>query len=128
LDKIKQNNSNLNFYFDENNENIFAMQKSKCLITDSSGIALEYMMILKRPVLYLNENDKIHNTDINDYKNIKIFDHQIKNEFGYVFTKEEFNNLHLIIKDAIENFKNKSKNIDDFINKNFYNYKKTKFF
>ncbi len=128
LGKIKQYSSNLNFYFDDNNENIFSMQRSKCLITDSSGIALEYMIILKRPVIYFDENDKVHNTDINDYTNIKIIDNEIKNKFGYLFKKTDFNEIDLIIKNAVENFKFKSKSIDHYINENFYNHGKTKIF
>lgn len=128
LNKIKENNSNLDFYFDDNSENIFSMQKSKCLITDSSGIAFEYMIILKRPVLYLNESDKIHNTDINDYTNIEIIDNEIKNKFGYLFKKTDFNDIDLIIKNAVESFKFKSRNVDDFVHENFYNHEKTKIF
>lgn len=126
LNKIKENISNINFNFDDNSENIFSMQKSKCLITDSSGIAFEYMLILKRPVLYLDENDKIHNSDINDYKELEIIDYKIKNKFGYLFNTKDFNNIDVILKDSIEKFKNKSKYLDDFIYENFYNYGNTK--
>ena len=128
LDKIKENNSNSNFEFDNNNENIFSMQRSKCLITDSSGIAIEYMLVLKRPVLYLNEHDKIHNKDIHDYSNINIIDNEVKKKFGYLFKQKDFSNIDIIIKNAIENFQYRSKDIENFINENFFNYGKTKKF
>lgn len=128
LNKIKENSSNSNFYFDNNIENFLSMQNSKCLITDNSGIALEYLMVLKKPVFYLDENDKIHNTDINDFLGIKIIDYEIKNKFGYIFKKNDFAKIDSIIKDSILKFKYESKNIDHFINENFYNFGKTKKF
>lgn len=128
LNKIIRNNSNPNFYFDDNHENIYSMQKSKCLITDSSGIAMEYMLILKRPVLYLDEHDKIHNKDIHDYSNIDIIDYEIKKKFGYLFKQKDFTNIDNIINDAEEKFKYKLKHIEYFINENFFNYGKTKKF
>lgn len=128
LSKIRENSSNLNFYFDNDKENFLSMQQSKCLITDSSGIALEYLMILKKPVLYLDENDKIHNTDINDFEKIRIIDYEIKNKFGNLFNKNDFTKIDSIINDAILRCKYESKNIDYFINENFYNHGKTKIF
>ena len=45
------------------------MERSKCLITDASGISIEYLLLnLKRPVLYLNSKDKIHNERFDDFK------------------------------------------------------------
>ena len=44
------------------------MQKAKCLITDNSGIAIEYTLIFKRPVFYYKSLDKIHNKEIENFK------------------------------------------------------------
>ena len=44
------------------------MERSKCLITDASGISIEYLLLFKRPVLYLNSKDKIHNERFDDFK------------------------------------------------------------
>ena len=60
---IKKRFSNNNFAFDIDADNISSMEKATCLITDSSGIAIEYMLVMKRPVLYFDEYDKIHNTE-----------------------------------------------------------------
>ena len=66
------------------------MQRSKCLITDSSGITIEYMLVLKRPVLYLDEHDKIHNKDIHDYSNINIIDNEVKKNLDICLNKKTF--------------------------------------
>jgi YidC/Oxa1 family membrane protein insertase len=126
LQNIKNKFSNENFKFDDNSENIGSMEKAKCLITDSSGIAIEYIMTLKRPVLYLDEFDKIHNNEFNDYSDLKTIDYKIKENFGYLFKKKEFDQIDIIINQSIEDFKNKIPTLDSFINENFSNYGKTK--
>ncbi len=126
LHKIKKNTSNENFEFDDKNENLVSMEKAKCLITDSSGIAIEYITLLKRPILYLDEFDKIHNSEFNDYSNLKTIDYKIKENFGYLFKKKDFNQIEEIIHKSIEDFKKKQPILDSFINENFFNYGKTK--
>ena len=126
LQYIKNKFLNENFEFDNNSENINSMEKAKCLITDNSGIAIEFIITLKRPVLYLDEFDKIHNTEFNNYSALKTIDYKIKKNFGYSFKEKEFNQIDLIINNSIEDFKNKVPMLDSFINENFANYGKTK--
>ena len=126
LQYIKNKFLNENFEFDNNSENINSMEKAKCLITDNSGIAIEFIIILKRPVLYLDEFDKIHNTEFDNYSALKTIDYKIKKNFGYLFKEKEFNQIDLIINNSIEDFKNKVPMLDSFINENFANYGKTK--
>ena len=54
------------------------MEKAKCLITDASGIAIEYVLMFKRPVLYLDDIDKVHNNKFMDFKDITTIDETIK--------------------------------------------------
>ena len=54
------------FIYDDSPENFTAMNRAM-LITDNSGISIEFMMIFKKPVIYYDEFDKIHNL------NYKIF-------------------------------------------------------
>jgi len=126
LEKIKNKFLNKNFKFDDSSENLESMEKAKCLITDSSGIAIEYIMTLKRPVLYLDEFDKIHNYEFNDYLNLKTIDYKIKENFGYLFKKKDFNQIEEIINFSVEDFKKKQPILDSFIKENFFNYGKTK--
>lgn len=126
LEKIKNKFINQNFEFDESIENLTSMENSKCLITDNSGIAIEYVTVLKRPVLYFEEFDKIHNPEFKNYIDLKTIDDLYKKNFGYVFKKNEFYQIDSIIDKSIEEFKNKIPILEKFIKKNFSNYGETK--
>ena len=128
LNLIKKKFNHKNFYFDESPENIYAMENSKCLITDSSGIAIEFMLVLKRPVLYFDDVDKVHNSDFKDYDKIKKIDNEIKNNFGYVFNKQNLKNLNLIIENSFTEFEKKKLKLNSFTEENFDNFGKTKIF
>ncbi len=130
---ITRSNKLMNFYkdkfkgddfiFDDNPENLEAMQNAKCLITDTSGISIEYIMLFKRPVIYYNDFDKVHNNKFSMYKNLKTIDEVVKKKFGYKFEKNQIEDIKDIIKLSIVNFNEKE--IDLFIDSNFYNFKKT---
>ena len=116
---------NEKFILDETSENINSMESAKCLITDSSGIAIEFVLLFKRPVLYFEDNEKIHNTEFEDYNDLITMDQKIKETFGYTFNKENIKNLNILINKSISEFTNKDAKIKDFIDKNFYNYGST---
>ena len=115
------------FYFDDHPENLNSMEKAKCLITDASGIAIEYLLMFKKPVLYLEDVDKIHNSEFSKYSDLVTMDQIIKDKFGLVFKKKDIDNIDIIITKALLEFKEKKKDIviEKFINDNFYNYSET---
>ena len=116
-----------NFIFDDFAGNFEALTKAKCLITDNSGISIEYMLIFKRPAIYYGEFDKIHNEKFDMYKNLNTIDDLVKNKFGYKIYTDQINNINYVINKSILEFKKNE--IDKFLNENFYNYGKTvKFF
>ena len=123
IELYKEKFKNSNFILDDNSENLEAMNKAKCLITDNSGISIEYMMIFKKPVIFYNDFDKIHNEDFNMYKDLEPIEDTIKNNFGFEFHKHEINDIKNVINLACKNFDKKE--IDNFLLKNFYNYGKT---
>ncbi len=112
-----------NFIYDDNPENLESLNKAKFLITDNSGISIEYMMIFKKPVIFYNDFDKIHNEEFKIYNNLEPLEDMIKKKFGYEFNKHEIKNISHIIEMALENFDKYE--IDNFLEKNFYNYGKT---
>lgn len=114
------------FKFDDSHENFQSMDKSKCLITDASGISIEYLLLFKRPVLYLNSKDKIHNERFDDFKELKSIDYLTKDIFGYNFSEKDFANLDLVIDKSIKNLDEKIPLLNDFINDNFFNFGSTK--
>ena len=128
LNQIKNKFNNENFKFDLNANNIDSMEKAKCLITDSSGIAIEYMIALQRPVLYFDEHDKIHNSDFKDYSNFKTIDQEIKENFGYLFESKDFNNIDYIINNSEKMLQKKLPELKNFINTNYFNFGNTKDF
>ena len=128
LNRIKKNLNNHNFIFDAESENKTSMENAKCLITDNSGIAIEYTLIFKRPVLYLTGNEKLHNKEIDDYKDFVNLEDNIKKLFGYKFNVNDIENLDQLINNSIINFSNKKFEIDEFININFYNNNNTAIF
>lgn len=125
IENIKRNFSNEKFILDEKSENIASMENAKCLITDNSGIAIEFILLFKRPVLYFENGDKIHNIEFSDYSELTTMDKKVKETFGYTFNKENINDLGVLINKSISEFTNNETKINDFIDKNFYNFGST---
>ena len=128
LDSYKKKFINHEFILDDSIENIASMENAKCLITDNSGIAIEYTLIFKRPVLYLTGNEKLHNKEIDDYKDFVNLEDNIKKLFGYKFNVNDIENLDQLINNSIINFLNKKFELDEFIDINFYNNNNTAIF
>ena len=122
INNFKNKFSNEKFILDKTSENISSMENAKCLITDISGIAIEYVLLFKKPALYFENNDKIHNIEFNDYNDLITMDQKVKHSFGYTFKKEDIKDLDILINKSISEFKNKEVKIKDFIDNNFYNY------
>ena len=125
IENIKKKFSNKNFILDENSENINSMENAKCLITDNSGIAIEFLLLFKKPVLYFENCEKIHNIEFNQYSDLITMDQKVKEIFGYTFKKENIKDLDVLINKSISEFKNEDVKIKNFIENNFYNYGST---
>ena len=113
---------NSKFILDDSVENKEAMENAKCLITDNSGIAIEYILLFKKPVLYFEDVKKIHNSNFEKYNDLITMEDKVKTTFGYIFTLNEIKNIDLIINNSIKDFKNKDNIIEKFTNENFYNF------
>ena len=113
---------NSKFILDDTVENKEAMENAKCLITDNSGIAIEYILLFKKPVLYFEDVKKIHNSNFEKYNDLITMEDKVKTTFGYTFTMNEIKNIDLIINNSIIDFKNKDNIIEKFTNENFYNF------
>ena len=122
IKNLKEKFSNEKFILDETSENINSMENAKCLITDRSGIAIEFVLLFKKPVLYFEGGDKIHNVEFKYYKDIITMEQKVKDNFGYIFKKENIKDLDFLIKKSIFEFVNKDLEIKNFIDKHFYNY------
>ena len=125
LNSIKNKFNGKMFIYDDNPENYKAFEKAKCLITDNSGITIEYFLLMKRPIIYLDDFPKIHNTQIENFKDLETIEDSVKNKFGILFKENEINNIKNIIDQSILNFKENSNEVNKFIDLNFFNYNKT---
>ena len=128
LENIKNNFQMDSFELDKDIDNIKSLEKARCLITDSSGIAIEYMVALKKPVLYLNEYDKIHNSEFDDYSSMKTIDQKIKENFGYLFQTKDFNQIDVIINNSEKELLKNLPKLDLFIKDNYFNFGNTESF
>ena len=122
INSFKKKFSNEKFILDETSENVKSMENAKCLITDSSGIAIEFVLLFKKPTLYFDGNDKVHNDEFSDYNDLITMDQKVKKKFGYIFKSEDIKDLDVLIKKSMSEFINKDDEIKKFIDENFYNY------
>ena len=116
--------SNDKFSLDDKANNLESMQKAKCLITDISDIALEYMLVLNRPVLYL-DSSKIHNKNYSYFKDFENIELKFKNEFGLTFNDKDINKINLLINNSIKNFNSNILDLKQMRDKYYFNFEKT---
>ena len=77
---------------DKNISNLNSLEKSEILITDSSSIVFEFMFIFKRPIIYIEYKDKVHNIDFKK-KSISSIDEEFKDTFGNKININDISNL-----------------------------------
>ena len=104
---------NSNFNLDENPSNLDSLEKSSILLTDNSAIDMEYFLIFKRPVIYLDYKDKIHNPDYKKFSSQNI-DVELKKSIGQVVKCEELDKLLDTLDSSLLNNEKISKKIDEF--------------
>lgn len=123
LDKIlKKFSDNVNFKLDNNHSNIDSMSKSKILFTDNSGIALEFLLLFKRPIIYFDNFNRIQN---NDYfkMGVESFEDKIKKKYGKSIHYHDIDDYSEFINKTINTFKkNTLDSLEVFIKNELFNY------
>tara|TARA_B100000768_G_C11277521_1_gene376715 strand:+ start:1239 stop:2345 length:1107 start_codon:yes stop_codon:yes gene_type:complete len=112
---------NENFFLDLSTNNTKFLKNSDLIITDYSGIALEFIMIFKRPAIFVNDIPKIHNKEFQKISQNTIED-DIKSKFGYQLKPKDLNQIEKHVQIALKNFDLKKKLIDEYLIDNFYNF------
>ena len=95
---------------------------SQFIITDNGGVGLEYSLIYKKPTMYINYVEKIHNLSHKEL-NIEPIENRFKKDFAYEINVDEIKNIPKIISKMDESFKLKIKNLDNFFEKYITNEK-----
>ena len=90
INKLFTNNKN--FFLDKSISNLKSLEKAEILITDNSSIVFEFMLIFKRPIIYLDYKEKIHNID-RDKIPIMTIDEEFKTVFGNKLNISNLENL-----------------------------------
>ena len=115
-----ENKFNNNFYFEldfSTNESIY---RSDLLITDWSGIGIEYSLTTTRPTLYINTKMKIINKD---YKKINVepIDIVLRNKIGKAIEKQDIKKIKNIVDKLISSKEEYKDKIVDARNKYLFN-------
>jgi len=115
LEFLKDKYCSKNFKLDYDASTINSFNKSSILITDFSGIALEFSLICNRTSIYISDNNSKHgNSDEINYLEV-----DFKKKFSQTLSLENFflyfDNIH---KNTILN----KDQLDNFANSYFYNY------
>ena len=96
------------------------MLNSKYLITDYSGIAIEYLLGLNKPVIYFDKYPKIHNEN---YKKIQedTIEDEVKKLFGISVNDPVVENIEEYLIMSEKKINNNLQLIESYSKKNFFN-------
>ena len=121
IDKINSLFSDYkNFFLDKNVSNLKSLEKAEILITDNSSIVFEFVLVFKRPIIYLDYKDKIHNTDL-DKMAITTIDEEFKELFGNKLSINKLENLGDLCESLINNNYVAAQLVDNFEKNNLSN-------
>ena len=105
-----------NFFLDKSISNLKSLEKAEILITDNSSIVFEFMLIFKRPIIYIDYREKIHNID--KYKiPIMTIDEEFKTVFGNKLNISNLENLADLCENLINENNVSSQLVDSFAKK-----------
>ena len=90
IKKKFQKNKHFKLELDIRNLNSFFL--SDCMISDWSGVAIEYAFALEKPVLYVDVPKKINNHDYNDLEIVPI-EEKIRSQIGAIIFPLELSNI-----------------------------------
>jgi len=106
-----------NFELNTDLTNLRPLNDSSLLITDNGGMALEYFITQKKPVLYINYSDKIHNDFFEKIK-LNALEDEFKKDIGTSIEIDQLDKLESFIKESKENFYQNTEKMNNLILKN----------
>ena len=121
INKIKNTFlKNENFDLDSDISNLRSLEKAELVITDNSSIVLEFVLVFKRPIIYIDYEKKIHNPNRSQIP-IETIDEKFKKEFGATVSIKDLNGMPNLCLDLIENKNQLEEKVKIFNEKYFSN-------
>ena len=117
-----QKNIHFKLELDIRNSNSFFL--SDCMISDWSGVAIEYAFALEKPVLYVDMPKKINNHDYNDLEIIPL-EEKIRSQIGAIISPLELSNLSSEIENLCLNIDQNRKKIQTVKEETVFNLGKS---
>ena len=118
----KKFSGNKNFSLNKNIFDIKPIFQSQILITDNGGMALEYTFITRKPVIYINYRDKIHNEQFKKV-DLETIEDSFRKKFGLIIKTDQIKNLNDIIDQRIKDYKNFDQDLETFFRENKIEFK-----
>ena len=122
IEKKFHKNIHFKLELDIRNSNSFFL--SDCMISDWSGVAIEYAFALEKPVLYVDVPKKINNHDYNDLEIIPL-EEKIRSQIGAIISPLELSNLSSEIENLCLNIDQNRKKIQTVKEETVFNLGKS---
>ena len=119
LDKFQNNN---NFLLEEGIIKPQIFHSSRCMISDWSGISLEYAFVFERPVIYIDVPKKELNAEV-DKISLQPIEVSIREKIGYLVDPDNLTEIPNIISEI--NDKSRAEQIRDIRSKIVFNIDKS---
>ena len=111
---------NPNFILEKGDIPFDSYHNSKCMISDWSGISLEYAFIFERPVIFIDVPKKVLNPNSSEIS-LEPIEISIREKIGRVVSLNSLEEIPLIIKDLEKNAQIFNKQIKEIISNTVYN-------
>ena len=111
---------NPNFILEKGDIPFGSYHNSKCMISDWSGISLEYAFIFERPVIFIDVPKKVLNPNSSDIS-LEPIEISIRKKIGHVVLPNNLEEIPLIIKDLEKNAQIFNKQIKEILSMTVYN-------
>ena len=111
---------NPNFILEKGDIPFDSYHDSKCMISDWSGISLEYAFIFERPVIFIDVPKKVLNPNSSDIS-LEPIEISIRKKIGHIVSPNSLEEIPLIIKDLEKNAQIFNKQIKEIISNTVYN-------
>ena len=102
--QIKSINKNSNFILEKGDIPFGSYHNSKCMISDWSGISLEYAFIFERPVIFIDVPKKVLNLNSGDIS-LEPIEISLRSKLGYIVSPNNLKIIPDLVKDTNKNNK-----------------------